>query len=267
MTKSLSVLQVLQQLPPASSAAECLEFCSGSAFIAADIERQQTMWRSMEQLLSEQTEEHTAYLSLDFAEDGREYLQKLAGCDEAGRGPLAGPLVTAAAILPYGCYIPGLRDSKQLSGEERLAMVPWIQAAAIAYGVAEIGLDELNAPAANINSLSLLGMERSLRKLDSEPSYVIIDGRNRLPGWNGPQKALIKGDDRCPAVAAASVLAKVHRDLLMIEADRRWPQYGFAEHKGYGTAQHLRALHEYGPCPWHRRHYRPVAACQTPENI
>ncbi|MBQ7568886.1 ribonuclease HII [bacterium] len=187
-------------------------------------------------------------------------MQRLAGCDEVGRGPLAGPLVTAAVILPYGTYIPGLRDSKMLSHEERLAMIPWIKAAALAYAITEISLEELNSPAANINSLSLEGMTRSLKALSLVPSCAVVDGRYRLPSWNGPQKALIKGDNRCPVVAAASVLAKVHRDLIMIEADRRWPQYGFAENKGYGTARHLRALQEYGPCPWHRRHYRPISA-------
>ena len=267
MSKFISILQILEQLSPAASAEECLAYSGGAELIAADIERQQAQWRGLEQLLSGDTEEHTAYLSLEFEEDSQAYLQKLAGCDEAGRGPLAGPLAAAAVILPYGAYIPGLRDSKQLSHEERLAMVPWIKAAALAYAVTEIGLDELNAPTANINSLSLLGMKRSLRKLGSEPSYVIIDGRNRLPGWSGPQKALIKGDDRCPAVAAASVLAKVHRDLIMIEADRRWPQYGFAENKGYGTEQHLLALSEHGPCPWHRRNYRPVAEWRDQESI
>lgn len=260
MSPRFSLLQFLQQFSPVSSAKECLALSHNAPQIAADAARQQTMWDNIAQLLSGRSEEQTAYLSSEFAEDCNSYLQKLAGCDEVGRGPLAGPLVTAAVILPLGTYIPGLRDSKQLSHEERLAMIPWIKAAAAAYAITEIGLDELNAPEANINSLSLRGMTRSLQALNLEPSYAMIDGRNRLPEWPGPQQALIKGDDRCPAIAAASVLAKVHRDLLMTEAGKRWPQYGFAENKGYGTAQHLRALKEYGPCPWHRVHYRPISA-------
>lgn len=185
-------------------------------------------------------------------------LQGLAGCDEVGRGPLAGPLVTAAVILPPGAYLPFLRDSKQLSHEERLALVPWIKARALGWAVVEIGMAELNSPTANINALSLEGMRRALLQLGLQPRFTMVDGKYPLPGWEGPQKALIKGDDRCPAIAAASVLAKVHRDLLMIDAATRWPQYGFAEHKGYGTASHLRALREQGPCPLHRTNYAPV---------
>lgn len=265
MSPHISLLQILKQLPPDSSAAQCLIFSGSSEFIAADIERQQHMWNATKQLVSKQNDECTAYLCAEFEEDGQTYLQKLAGCDEAGRGPLAGPLVAAAVILPYNAYIPGLRDSKQLSCNERLAMVPWIKASALAYAVTEIGLDELNSPTANINSLSLLAMKRSLLSLAAAPSYAVIDGIHPLPDWNGPQQALVKGDNRCPAVAAASVLAKVHRDLIMIKADQQWPQYGFAENKGYGTAQHLLALREHGPCPWHRRNYRPVAEWQNLE--
>ena len=187
----------------------------------------------------------------------------VAGCDEVGRGPLAGPLTAAAVILSPDAFIPGLRDSKQLSAAEREAMVPWIKAQALNFAIEDISVEELNFPEANINRLSLTAMARALRHLTPTPSFALVDGKYTLPEWDGQQKALIKGDDRVLAIAAASVLAKVHRDALMDEAHERWGQYGFKAHKGYGTAKHLEALRRYGPCPIHRLHYAPVReVCQ-----
>ena len=177
-------------------------------------------------------------------------LQVICGVDEAGRGPLAGPVCAAAVILPKHLEIPGLTDSKKLSDKRRRELFPEIQRQAIAYGIgfaSEKEIDEIN-----ILKATFLAMERALAQLPITPELVLIDG-NRERDFGLPAKTVIKGDSLSTNIAAASILAKVSRDDLMLEMAREYPQYGFEIHKGYGTKAHYAALRMYGPCPIHRR--------------
>ena len=177
-------------------------------------------------------------------------LQVICGVDEAGRGPLAGPVCAAAVILPKHLEIPGLTDSKKLSDKRRRELFPEIQRQAIAYGIgfaSEKEIDEIN-----ILQATFLAMERSLAQLPITPELALIDG-NRERDFGLPAKTVIKGDSLSANIAAASILAKVSRDDLMLEMAREYPQYGFEIHKGYGTKAHYAALAMYGPCPIHRR--------------
>ncbi len=184
----------------------------------------------------------------------------VAGVDEVGRGPLAGPLVTAAVVLPRErrpAWLSRLRDSKQLSAQRREALAPLIEAEAdhCALGwVHAAELDELG-----LSEALRLCVRRSLEQLERSPDIVLADGRDdlRLPC---PTEMIVKGDAAVASIAAASIVAKVARDRWMIELDRRYPEYGFAGHKGYGSPGHLRALQEFGPCPEHRHSFAPVAA-------
>ncbi len=184
----------------------------------------------------------------------------LLGIDEAGRGPLAGPVVAAAVVLPRGPLPPDLAildDSKTLSAAQREALVPAIVRAAVAVGVARVEPDRIDA----INILEAtreawaLATDRALRRLGAAVHTVLVDGNLPLPDYRGEQFPLVKGDSRSLTIAAASVLAKVARDRLMTLLDARYPVYGFARHKGYGTVAHRRALVEHGPCPAHRRSF------------
>lgn len=183
----------------------------------------------------------------------------VAGADEVGRGPMAGPLVAAAVALAKVPWIPGLRDSKKLQPEEREAMVPWILAQAQATAICVVPVEELNA-GGTIHSHSLAAMRRCVARLAPLPDRLLVDGKFPLPDLSLPQEAVIGGDDRCLSVAAASVLAKVHRDRLMAELDAAFPGYGFARHKGYCTAEHAEALERLGPCPLHRTRFGRVQA-------
>ena len=177
-------------------------------------------------------------------------LQVICGVDEAGRGPLAGPVCAAAVILPKHLEIPGLTDSKKLSDKRRRELFPEIQRQAIAYGIgfaSEKEIDEIN-----ILQATFLAMERALAQLPITPELALIDG-NRERDFGLPAKTVIKGDSLSANIAAASILAKVSRDDLMLEMAREYPQYGFEIHKGYGTKAHYAALAMYGPCPIHRR--------------
>lgn len=180
----------------------------------------------------------------------------LAGVDEVGRGPLAGDVVTAAVILDPARPITGLADSKKLTEKRREALFDEIcsKSLAWAFGRATVAeIDELN-----ILQASLLAMRRAVESLAVQPEYVLVDG-NRLPRWPYRAEAVIKGDSRVPAISAASILAKVQRDREMVLLEQQYPGYGFAEHKGYGTASHLAALERHGVTPLHRRSYAPVA--------
>ncbi|MGQ9557240.1 MAG: ribonuclease HII [Desulfurispora sp.] len=185
-------------------------------------------------------------------------LEYIAGVDEAGRGPLAGPVVAAAVILPPDCRLPGLKDSKQLTARQRQALAAAIQQQALAWNVALATVAEIDR--LNILQASLLAMQRAVRGLSIAPQHVLVDGRFIVPGLDLPQTALVRGDTLSPGIAAASVLAKVYRDDLMQALHQLYPQYGFDRHKGYPTAEHRAALRQFGPSPVHRRTFRGV--CQ-----
>lgn len=179
----------------------------------------------------------------------------IAGVDEAGRGPLAGPVVAAAVILDDNRRIRGLRDSKLLSAESRERLAVEIRARAVAWAVAECDVGEIDA--LNILQATLLAMKRAVELLTTLPHVVWIDGQH-CPPLGCPVRAIVNGDRDIAAIAAASILAKTVRDARLIELDRTYPAYGFAQHKGYGTPQHLAALREHGPCAIHRRTFAPV---------
>ena len=169
----------------------------------------------------------------------------IAGIDEAGRGPLAGPVCAAAVILPEGVQIPGLTDSKKLTDKRRRELVPIIKETAIAYGIAfasEKEIDEIN-----ILQATFLAMERAVEQLSVKPDYLLIDG-NRHKEMGIPVQTVVKGDSLSASIAAASVLAKVTRDDVMLEMAQQYPQYQFDVHKGYGTKAHYQALRDHGPC-------------------
>lgn len=173
----------------------------------------------------------------------------LCGVDEAGRGPLAGPVCAAAVMLPRGLVIPGLNDSKKLSPKKRDALYDAILEQAVSYGVAFATVEEIEER--NILEATFLAMNRAIEQLSEKPALALIDG-NRNTGIHGSSRCVVGGDGKCAEIAAASILAKVTRDRYMLQMAEQYPQYGFEKHKGYGTAAHYAALREYGPCPIHR---------------
>ena len=181
----------------------------------------------------------------------------IAGVDEAGRGPLAGPVVAAAVILNPAKRIRGLADSKVLSPQKRERLHDEIMDKALCCAIAMATVQEIDT--LNILQATLLAMRRAVEGLRMPPALVMVDG-NRLPVLPMRAEAVIDGDAKVKAISAASILAKVHRDRWCAEIDAHWPQYGFAAHKGYGTAAHLAALREHGACEHHRRSFAPVAA-------
>lgn len=180
----------------------------------------------------------------------------LAGVDEAGRGPLAGPVMAAAVILDEMQPIAGLTDSKKLSAKRREALFDEIRAKALCFCVAQASVQEIDQ--LNILQATMLAMQRAVQGLRLKPTLVQVDG-NRLPNLDVQAEALVKGDLLVPSISAASILAKVTRDRWCQEWDALYPQYGFSAHKGYGTAAHLQALQHYGATPAHRRSFAPVA--------
>jgi ribonuclease HII len=189
------------------------------------------------------------------AQAWRAGLALVAGLDEAGRGPLAGPVVAAAVVLTPDRRVKKLADSKLLSPERREELFGEITARAVAVGVGIVDHETIDR--VNILQATRLAMIEALRGLGMEPDLVITDFV-KLPGLTCPQRNLVDGDRRCATVAAASIIAKVTRDRLMVEADKQFPDYGFARHKGYATADHLAALDRHGPCPLHRRTFSGV---------
>ena len=181
----------------------------------------------------------------------------LAGVDEVGRGPLAGPVVAAAVILDPRQPIAGLADSKKLTARRRERLYDEICAKALCCSIALASVAEIDR--LNILQATLLAMQRAVAGLRLPPAKVLVDG-NRLPTLGVLAEAIVDGDATVPAISAASILAKVQRDRWCAEVDAQWPQYGFAAHKGYGTAAHLAALRAHGPCALHRRSFAPVAA-------
>ena len=176
----------------------------------------------------------------------------VCGVDEAGRGPLAGPVCAAAVILPAGLVIEGVNDSKKLSEKKREELFPVICEKALAYGIG--WADEREIDEINILQATYRAMKRAVESLPLTADYALIDG-NRMPPLAIPGTTIVKGDALSMSIAAASILAKVSRDRVMVQYSREYPQYGFEQHKGYGTAAHVQALREYGPCPLHRRSF------------
>lgn len=179
----------------------------------------------------------------------------VAGVDEVGRGPLAGAVVAAAVILDPNCKIPGLNDSKLLSAQARVKLDGLIRSGCIAFGIGRAEVEEIDR--LNILQATFLAMQRAVSALAVAPAQVLVDG-NRCPRLAVPAQAVVGGDRSVAAISAASILAKHHRDQEMIALDAVYPGYGFAQHKGYGTAEHLAALRTLGPTPLHRRSFRPV---------
>lgn len=178
-----------------------------------------------------------------------------AGVDEAGRGPLAGPVVAAAVILPKECEINGLNDSKKLSHQKREILYHQIKAVAVSIGVGIIEPDEIDR--INILRAALLAMEIAVKKLNPKPDFLLIDGNIRT-SLLIPQQAVIGGDSICNSIAAASIIAKVARDLIMDDYHNIHPEYNFKKHKGYPTKEHYEALRKFGPCPIHRKTFKGV---------
>jgi len=181
---------------------------------------------------------------------------RIAGIDEVGRGPLFGPVVAAAVILPKGCRLEGLTDSKKLSPKKRNLLEPQIREAALAWAIAAVDVETIDR--INILRASLEAMRRAVEQLEMAPDFLLIDG-NKTIRCDCPQQAVVKGDATSFSIAAASVLAKVYRDRLVVELDSQYPGYGLARHKGYGTPLHMEALARLGPTPLHRRSFQPVA--------
>lgn len=187
-------------------------------------------------------------------------LVRVAGVDEVGRGPLAGPVVAAAVIFSPEAEYPRARDSKKLAPERREELFEQIHRSALAIGIGRVEHEEIDR--INIYNASLLAMYRAVEDLEAKPDAVLVDGMMVLRlNEKIPQEALVEGDCRCLSIAAASIVAKVTRDRLMCEYDRTYPGYGFARHKGYPTSDHFKALKVLGPCPIHRRSFAAVAGC------
>ncbi|MCQ2438199.1 MAG: ribonuclease HII [Oscillospiraceae bacterium] len=176
-------------------------------------------------------------------------LRPFCGVDEAGRGPLAGPVCAAAVILPEGLVLPGLNDSKKLTEKKRETLFDLICEKAVAYGIAYASVEEIEE--INIKNAAYLAMDRAIAQLSVKPALALVDGNDKNT-LSVPSVKVVKGDGRCASIAAASVLAKVSRDRLMQELARQYPGYGFEKHKGYGTAAHYAALRALGPCEIHR---------------
>ena len=186
----------------------------------------------------------------------------VAGVDEAGRGPLAGPVVAAAVVLDLSRDWDGLDDSKQLTAEQRDAQFARVLEGARAFAWSVSGQREIDR--INIRRATHLAMSRAVARLGLVPELVLIDGHETVAAIALAQQSVIGGDRRCLSIAAASILAKVVRDRIMERLDRVWPAYGFAQHKGYGTADHMAALREHGPCPLHRWSFAPVSLLELP---
>lgn len=186
---------------------------------------------------------------------------RIAGLDEVGRGPMFGPVVAAAVILPEGCRLRGLNDSKKVAEKKRIELDAVIRARAVAWAIAAVDVETIDR--INIRRASLLAMRLAVEQLATAPDYLLVDGIDTID-WPCPQRAVIQGDGTSFSIAAASVLAKVYRDALLVELDQQYPGYGLASHKGYCSAEHLAALARLGPTPLHRKNWSPVAQQMLP---
>ncbi len=187
-------------------------------------------------------------IELDYHKQGIKYI---AGIDEAGRGPLAGPVVVGCVIMPEDSFIEGVNDSKKVSEKKREKLYDEIINNAISWSVAVIGWHEIDE--LNILNATKKGVTECINNLETKPELILVDALKGIDTCNIPYVSMVKGDAKCYSISAASILAKVTRDRIMREWDEVYPQYGFAKHKGYGTKAHIEALKEYGPCPIHRK--------------
>ena len=187
-------------------------------------------------------------IELDYHKQGIKYI---AGIDEAGRGPLAGPVVVGCVIMPEDSFIEGVNDSKKVSEKKREKLYDEIINNAISWSVAVIGWHEIDE--LNILNVTKKGVTECINNLETKPELILVDALKGIDTCNIPYVSMVKGDAKCYSISAASILAKVTRDRIMREWDEVYPQYGFAKHKGYGTKAHIEALKEYGPCPIHRK--------------
>ena len=186
----------------------------------------------------------------EFFDKGIKYI---AGIDEAGRGPLAGPVVVSSVILPADSMIEGVNDSKKVSENKREKLYDIITNEAISYGVGIIYPEEIDE--INILQATKKGLTMAIKQMEIKPNIIMVDALTKIDTLGIPYKSIIKGDAKCYSISAASIIAKVTRDRIMREWDKVYPQYGFASHKGYGTAKHIAAIKEYGLCPIHRRSF------------
>ena len=180
-------------------------------------------------------------------------IEYIAGIDEAGRGPLAGPVVVASVIMPKDSMIEGVKDSKKVSEKKREKLYDLILEEAISYGIGIIYQDEIDE--INILQATKKGLTNAIEQMKIKPDLILVDALNGINTLGIPYQSIIKGDAKCYSISAASIIAKVTRDRIMREWDAVYPEYGFSSHKGYGTAKHIAALKEYGPCPLHRRSF------------
>ena len=182
-----------------------------------------------------------------------ENIKYIAGIDEAGRGPLAGPVVVASVILPQNSMIEGVNDSKKISEKKREKIYENIISEAISYGIGIIYQEEIDE--INILQATKKGLNLAVKQMEIKPNIILVDALNEIDTCGIPYKSIIKGDAKCYSIAAASIIAKVTRDRIMREWDKVYPEYGFSSHKGYGTAKHIEALKKYGPCIIHRNSF------------
>ena len=203
--------------------------------------------------MKEKEEERLLLLKKQENELRKKGFKYICGIDEAGRGPLAGPVVVASVIMPADSMIEGVNDSKKISEKKREKIYDQILEEAISYGVAIIGQDEIDE--INILNATKKGLTVSLQELSQRPDLILVDALNGIDTMGIPYDSIIKGDAKCYSIAAASIIAKVTRDRIMREWDKVYPEYGFEKHKGYGTAAHIAAIRENGICPIHRRSF------------
>lgn len=235
---------------------ELLEACRNDSRAAAA--------RLIKRWERQKAEEQRVLAMLRYEQEAEaEGLDIVAGVDEAGRGPLAGPVSVAAVILPKGLIIPHINDSKKLSAAMRDKLYDEIMEKALC--VKQIFVDEHTIDRVNILQATMNGMYEAIFALDPQPKKVLLDAV-QLSELPMPSQGIIKGDAKSASIAAASIIAKVSRDRLMDEYDKQYPQYGFAGHKGYGTAQHIEAIRKYGPCPIHRLSFEPIKSMVEAEN-
>ena len=230
--------------------AELLEYCQSDSRKGV-----QRLWKQYQRVLAEHQRIDALYrYEYEAQKEGCQYI---AGVDEAGRGPLAGPVVVAAVILPIGTFIEKLNDSKKVSPKNRDILFEEIFQKATAVHCSVIEADVIDR--INIYQATMNGMYESILALDPLPQKVLIDAV-KLDQLKIPSLSIIKGDAKSASIAAASIIAKVTRDRLMLQYDEQYPEYGFAQHKGYGTAEHIAALRKYGPCSIHRKSFEPVTS-------